>query len=193
MLSPRNTKRSGLRARIGSQTGCGLPASAQEPKARRDSVRSRAGCGSETGAAASAAKARVSGVPPQTPSAPAIASDWRSSSRLFIGSPLVPEPAPGMLALRIVMRPVHDAALVVPFVLAAELDEISFAQRLDARREVDIVRDQDSLAGIELEDEALMAVAEAVVAEDAGDTPAAAHRGGARAALVGRGDRVVSR
>ena len=91
------------------------------------------------------------------------------------------------------VSPVHDAALVVPFVLAAEFDEVPFPQRLDARGKVDIVRDQQRLPGVELEDEALVAVTEAVVAENAGHAAAAADGDAARAARVRLGNRIVAR
>ena len=43
------------------------------------------------------------------------------------------------------MRPVDDAALRIPLVLAVELDAISIAQRGNTIREIDIVRDQHGL------------------------------------------------
>src|SRR3546814_12228054 len=68
-----------------------------------------------------------------------------------------------MATLRVAMRPVHDAAILVPRVFAAEGDEIAFVQTLDARRQIDVVRNQHGLAGIELEDEALMLAAVAII------------------------------
>src|SRR3546814_12267214 len=74
----------------------------------------------------------------------------------------------GMATRRVAMRPVHDAAILVPRVFAAEGDEIAFVQTLDARRQIDVVRNQHGLAGIELEDEALMLAAVAIIRQQIG-------------------------
>src|SRR6185503_3113279 len=180
MLSPRKMKRSFCRASTDSQTGCGFDWSAQQPKAMRRSARPSDGCGSECEpATGSSAAAR-----PRSPraAAPASVSDWRSISRragsrgspllpildfsLLVGLPSVPDPACLMLPLRVVMRPVHDAAPVIPLVHAVERDLVADGQRVDARCHVDIVRDQERMPGVEREDESLMAVALDVVAKD---------------------------
>ena len=57
-----------------------------------------------------------------------------SSLGLLVAFAVVFQPAVGMAALRIAMRPVDDAALVVPFVFAVEGNAVTFAKRLDARR-----------------------------------------------------------
>ena len=67
------------------------------------------------------------------------------------------------------MRPVDDAAPLVPLVLAVELDGIAWLERAHAAREIDIVRDQHCLPGRQPNDEALMATAFVVVGEDFGD------------------------
>src|SRR5688572_6445598 len=174
MLSPRNRNRSGFRARSGSHTGCGLAASAQEPKAMRASVRSRAGCGSETEAATGVPKAAR--VPPRAAALASARDCWRSR-RLFIGSSLVLQPARFVLSLRIVVRPVHDAALVVPLIDAMEFDRIADGEALDARREVDVVRDQHGVSRGQFQDETLVPVAEAVVAEGGACRPASGSGG----------------
>src|SRR3546814_18885465 len=78
-----------------------------------------------------------------------------------------------MSTLRVAMRPVHDAAILVPRVFAAEGDEIAFVQTLDARRQIDVVRNQHGLAGIELEDEALLLAAVAIIPHHRDDAPTA--------------------
>ena len=103
------------------------------------------------------------------------------------------QPAGLVFALRVVVGPVHDAALVVPFVDAVELDRIADRQRVDARREVDVVRDQDRLPRTRSQDEALVAAAEAVVAEDARNAPAPATWTSLAPFCVRLGDRVVDR
>jgi len=67
------------------------------------------------------------------------------------------------------MRPVHNAALIVPLVLALEAHGISDGQGLDTWREVDVVGDQQGLSGVEFNDEALVPAAVVVVGEDPGD------------------------
>src|SRR5262245_50382238 len=173
MLSPRKTKRSFFRASTGSQTGCGFDWSAQQPKAMRRSVRPSAGCGSECDATTGAPDAGVPRLP--SAAAPASESDWRSISRrvgsrgspvlpisefpLLVGLPAMPDPAGLMLPLRIAMRPVHDAPLVVPFVDPVERDGVTDCETLDARRHIDVVRDEERLPGAERQDEALVTVA----------------------------------
>jgi hypothetical protein len=70
------------------------------------------------------------------------------------------------------MRPVDDATLRIPLVLAVELDRISAAQRSDATRQIDIVRHQHSVSGWQPNDEPLMATAVVVVGEDFRDLAA---------------------
>jgi hypothetical protein len=50
----------------------------------------------------------------------------------------------------------HDAALVVPLVLAAELDAVTRPQLIDARRQIDVVGNQDGLSRIRPNQEPLM-------------------------------------
>lgn len=70
-----------------------------------------------------------------------------------------------MLAARVVMGPVDGAAILVPFVLAAELDHITDLERRNARCDVDVVRDEQRLAGVQAQDEALVPIAVVVVRE----------------------------
>lgn len=56
------------------------------------------------------------------------------------------------------------SALGVPLILAAELDGIPNRQR-DARREIDIVGDQDGHLSVDPDDEALMAAPVTVIRE----------------------------
>ena len=71
------------------------------------------------------------------------------------------------------MRPMDDAAPLIPLILAVELDGIARLERADAAREIDIVRDQHCLPGRQPNDEALMATAFVVVGEDFGDAATA--------------------
>ena len=104
----------------------------------------------------------------------------------------MPDPAGLMLPLRVVMRPVHDAALVVPFVLAIERNDIAFLQRVDARRDVDVVGNQERPTGIQLEHESLVTIAHAVVAENANDPAFAGNLDTASALGIGVRERIVA-
>lgn len=63
-----------------------------------------------------------------------------------------------MAALRVVMRPVDDAAFLVPNILAVEPDAVTDSQSVDARGDVDVVRYQHCLPRLELKDESLMSL-----------------------------------
>ena len=65
---------------------------------------------------------------------------------------MVLQPAGPVLALRVVVSPMHDATFVVPFVDPVKFDGIADCQRLDARREVDVVRDEDGVSRGQLQD-----------------------------------------
>lgn len=80
-----------------------------------------------------------------------------------------------MTAFRIMVGPVNHAAPAVPFVLAMELHAIPFLQRIDARRQVDVVRNQQGLAGTEPEQETLMPRTVVVVGQDFLDRSPAAN------------------
>ena len=71
------------------------------------------------------------------------------------------------------MRPMDDAAPLIPLILAVELDGIARLERADAAREIDVVRDQHRLSGRQLHDEALMPAAVVVVRKDLGDAATA--------------------
>jgi hypothetical protein len=75
------------------------------------------------------------------------------------------DPAPRSFALRVAMRPVDDAALLVVLVLSAHGDGIARGDR-HARGEVDVVGDKHGVAGWEVEDEALVVRALAVVRQE---------------------------
>jgi hypothetical protein len=104
----------------------------------------------------------------------------------------MPDP-PGLVpALRVVMGPVDHAAAVVPLVFAVERHLVADTQRVDARRQVDVVRDQHRLAGCELHDEALVAAAVVVVVEQPRHRALAAYLHVAALAGIGLGKRIGS-
>ena len=68
-----------------------------------------------------------------------------------------------MTATRITMRPMNDAPFGIPLVLATEGDGIPFAEARESGSEIYVVGDKKSLAGIELQDKALMAASFVIV------------------------------
>lgn len=85
------------------------------------------------------------------------------------------DPAACLATLRIVVGPVEDAAAVVVLELAPDEDPVADGQRVDARGEVDVVRDEQGVAVGQLHDEALVAAAAAVVGQQADHGAAALH------------------
>lgn len=71
-----------------------------------------------------------------------------------------------MFAIRVVMRPVNNAALSVPFILTVEGDHVSDRDRLDTRREVDVVSNKNGKLRLDLENETLMTTTVVIVGEN---------------------------
>jgi hypothetical protein len=67
------------------------------------------------------------------------------------------------------VRPVDRATLGIPLVDAAERHDIAYGETSDARGDVDVVRDEERLAGVQTQDEALVPGALVVVREDPDD------------------------
>ena len=63
-----------------------------------------------------------------------------------------------MPALRIMVRPVDDAAFLVPNILAVEADAVAYGKIVDARGDVDVVCDQQCLSRLDLNDESLVSL-----------------------------------
>ena len=95
------------------------------------------------------------------------------------------QPAVSMTPAGVAVRPVDDAAARVRLVLTAEGDVVGSLQIGQARREVDVMRDQYRFARADVEDEALMAAALGIVLQHFFHLPRAAYR---RAATVLRDD-----
>jgi len=89
---------------------------------------------------------------------PTIATPRAHVDPSLIDVPGVLHPAGPAPARRIVVRPVDEAALIVPHVLALELDLITDAEVLHARRDIDVVHDQYRLARREQHEKPLMPV-----------------------------------
>ena len=82
---------------------------------------------------------------------------------LLVRYPGVSEPTRRVLAAWVVMRPVDDAALAIPLILATELDRVACREPLDPWRDVDVVSDQERLPRRETQDESLVTPAVRVV------------------------------
>lgn len=80
----------------------------------------------------------------------------------------VANPATVLFTLRVPVRPVHQAALIIPFVNAAEADSITHANR-HALRQVEVVRNQQRLAPRQLQYEPLVPDALVIVRNQADD------------------------
>ena len=93
------------------------------------------------------------------------------------------QPAVGMTPAGVAVRPVDNAAARVRLVLAAESDAVGDLQIGQARREVDVVRDQHRFSCAEVKDEALVAAAFGIVLQYFFDLSRAADR--RPAALLG--------
>jgi len=67
------------------------------------------------------------------------------------------------------MRPVNRTAFFIPDVFTVEAHPIALRKRVDAWRDVDVVRDEHRLTRRELNDESLMPAAIKVVRQDTSD------------------------
>lgn len=74
-----------------------------------------------------------------------------------------------MAARWVVMRPVNYASPRVPFVFAIEFHLISFLECVDSIGQIDVMSNQQRLARLQFDDEALMSTPVFVVGEYCGD------------------------
>ncbi len=81
---------------------------------------------------------------------------------LRIGLPAIPDPAPVVDALRVVVRPVYEPAKLVPLIHPPHLDAITDAE-WHAICEVEIMGDQQCPAIADIDNEALVAGAIVVI------------------------------
>lgn len=77
------------------------------------------------------------------------------------------EPAVSVPPRRIVVSPMHEAAFGIPLIFSVIFHDIALFQIIYARREINVVRDQNRLAGLQAQNEALMTAAVVVVRENA--------------------------
>lgn len=98
-------------------------------------------------------------------------SIWSRIQPSLIRLSVVPDPAAGVAALRIVVRPVHHAAFRIPLVFAVKGDRITRAQRIDALGQIDVVRHQQGSARVQFDDETLMTTPLVVIGQQLDDHP----------------------
>ena len=73
------------------------------------------------------------------------------------------EPSTDVPCVRIAVRPMDDAAFIVPFVFPVKIDAVSRFEIGNARRQIDVVRNQQRLPRGQLDNEALVTGATGVV------------------------------
>ncbi len=61
------------------------------------------------------------------------------------------------------MGPVHHTPPIIPLINTGKLNTVAFIKRIHSRREIDIVRDQYGMAGIQTNDEPLMPAAVKII------------------------------
>lgn len=97
----------------------------------------------------------------------------RAARKLSVGCALVLQPSPWPAPARVVVGPMEDPALVVPFILPAKRDPVARPQVGKPGREVYVVADKQRLPRADPEDESLVSRAVIVVAKNTLDDAAA--------------------
>ena len=64
---------------------------------------------------------------------------------LLVNLPQMLKPTGKVASLRVFVRPVNHAALAVPFIFAIKRDGIAHFERMDARRKVNVVGNEQGL------------------------------------------------
>jgi hypothetical protein len=77
------------------------------------------------------------------------------------------DPAIGMAALWVAVRPMDNAPLFVPLVFAAKLNRVARIQGHHAAGQIDIVRHQQFLPGVQFDDEFLVPNSIVIVRQNA--------------------------
>jgi hypothetical protein len=98
-----------------------------------------------------------------------------------------------MQSTRVLVRPVNDAALIIPCVFTGEFNRIAHFQPGQAWRQVNVVGNEERLSRIQAQDEPLMSVAVRIVRENADDLAVALDQDIAAAILESSGDDRVGR
>ena len=72
-----------------------------------------------------------------------------------------------MTTLRIMVRPMDNAAFFVPDILAVEADTVAYLESVDSRGDVDVMRDQQRLSRRKLNDKSLVSRTVQIVGQNA--------------------------
>ena len=100
------------------------------------------------------------------------------------------QPAAGMASFRVMMRPMHDATLVIPDIFAFEGDPVSALKAVNTGRKIDVVRDQHGMAMAGIEQETLVSAALIVIGQHFHDVAHGLYRDILKTSGIGLGDAV---
>lgn len=113
-------------------------------------------------------------------------SECAEQPDLLVDDAFVFQPAVGMSALGVVVRPVNYPAFFRPFVFAVKSHRVAFFQPFDFRGEVDVVGNQQALPAIQFQNKPLVSGAAVVVGQRFTHDTAAFYLDIALAAFKGR-------
>ena len=97
-----------------------------------------------------------------------------------------------MAATGITVRPMNDASFFVPLEFAIERNGISLAEGKKSGGEVNVVGNKQSLAGLKLQEKALMPASMVVVRQDLDDDAASFRLGATLASVEGAGRIIIA-
>ena len=112
---------------------------------------------------------------------------------LLVHHAVVLQPTRDVQAIRVMVCPVDDTALCIPFILTIERHSIATLQCFDTGSEVNVMGDKQGLTRCKSEDKALMAASVIVVRQNSNDHTFAANLDAASLSLVRVGDCIVGR
>jgi hypothetical protein len=104
---------------------------------------------------------------------------------------IVAQPTRCMATRRVPVGPMDDTALGIPFVYPVEADRVAFRKPGNPGRQIDVVGDQNGLAGRQAQHEALVAAAFVVIRQQGADDTVTNDLDAAALCAECVGDRVV--
>lgn len=116
----------------------------------------------------------------------------RALDHLLVSLAIMLNPARLMTFARVAVCPVNHAPFGVPFILAAEGDNIAYAKADDSWRQIDVVRDEQGLSRRQSHDEPLVSATIVVVREHPANDALPFHLHVARVLLEGVGEYLVA-
>ena len=97
-------------------------------------------------------------------------------------------PAAGMVSLRVMMRPMHDATLVIPDIFTLEGNPVPARKAVNTGRKIDVTRDQHGMAMAGIEQEMLVSAALVVIGRHFHDGAPGLYRYIMKPSGIGLGD-----